>query len=308
MQTWRPVPGPFDTPRDLSTFELFPPVPEVPDDQLDHWLNALRVQPISAVEWDWAEGWAVGPRVVNDSMWFWFERGNGWGWVGGEDRRFRINAGDLMLIPQGVRHMVGQDAGERSHVFAVHFYAQVIGGINLLDLLGFPSHFPGSPEAPYGTASRRLAHEFAVAAPGWAPAMAADILRVLFYMIRHHGSSMHLPRGTTGHPELLRLLPALEMIEQNIADPELAVGALAAKVCLSESQFRKLFRRVTGMGPVHFIQGQRIKRACTLLRTSDLNIGRIAELCGFNDSPFFVRIFKAWTHSSPSHYRKIREL
>jgi AraC-like DNA-binding protein len=308
MQTWRPVPGPFDTPRDLEDFEPFPSIPEAPDDQLDYWLNALRVQPISAVEWDWAEGWAVGPRAINDSMWFWFERGNGWGWVGDEEQRFRVRAGDLMLIPQGARHMVGQDAGERSHVYAVHFYAHVIGGINLLDLLGFPAHFPGSPESPYREASHRLAREFAVAAPGWATAMVADILRVLFYMIRHHGSSMRLPQGTTGHPELLRLLPVLEMIEQRISDPKLAVGDLAAKVCLSESQFRKLFRRVTGMGPVHFIQGQRIKRACALLRTSDLSVGRIAELCGFNDQSFFVRIFKGRTHTSPSHYRKVREL
>jgi AraC-like DNA-binding protein len=307
MQTWRPVPGPFDTPRDFSTFELYPPVPEAPDDQLDHWLNALRVQPISAVEWDWAEGWAVGPRVINDSMWFWFERGNGYGWVGDESNCFRIKAGDLILIPQGERHWVGQDAGERSHVFAIHFYAQINGGINLLTLLGFPAHFPGSPEAPYRAASYHLAREFAIGAPGWAPAMTADILLVLFYMIRHYGSSMHLPQGTTGRPDLLRLLPALEMIEQNIADPELAVGTLAAKLCLSESQFRKLFRRVTNMSPVRFIQGQRIKRACTLLRTSDLNIGSIAESCGFKDSSFFVRIFKAWTHTSPSQYRKIRE-
>ena len=56
MQTWRPVPGPFDTPRDLEDFEPFPSIPEAPEDQLDHWLNALRVQPISAVEWDWADG------------------------------------------------------------------------------------------------------------------------------------------------------------------------------------------------------------------------------------------------------------
>jgi AraC-like DNA-binding protein len=213
-----------------------------------------------------------------------------------------------MLIPQGARHMVGQDAGERSHIFAIHFYANIVGGINLLDLLGFPAYFPGLPDAPYQMASHRLAREFAVAAPGWVTAMATDILRVLFYLIRRHGSSMRLPQGTTGRPELLRLLPALEMIEQMISDHELSVGDLAAQVCLSESQFRKLFRRVTGMGPVQFIQSQRIKRACALLRTSDLSVGRITELCGFNDQSFFVRIFKAHTNTSPSHYRKVREL
>ena len=38
--------------------------------------------------------------------------------------------------------------------------------------------------------------------------MAADILRVLFYMIRYHGAGLHIPKGVEGHPELLRLLRA----------------------------------------------------------------------------------------------------
>ena len=125
MQTWHPTHGPLDTPRAYETFEPFPQVSSVPDGQLDQWLNAVRVQPISAVEWHWEKGWAVGPRVINDSMWFWFERGRGWGWVGREKDRFQLDAGDMILIPQGVEHMVGQEEGERSHVFAVHFYAQV---------------------------------------------------------------------------------------------------------------------------------------------------------------------------------------
>lgn len=308
MQPSQPPQELHDTPRDYSTFEPFPQIPDVPAEQLDQWLNAVRVQPISAIEWDWPKGWTVGPRVINDSMWFWFESGQGWGWVGSEQSRFHINAGDLMLIPQGVPHMVGEDAGEQCHVFAVHFYAQVYGGINLLELLGFPPHFPGTPIAPYRAASHRLAREFAIRAPGWGPAMAADILRVLFHMIRYHGSALHLPRGAEGHPELLRLWPALELIEQKVADPALAVGDLAARVCLSEGQFRKLFRRVTGLSPVRFIQRQRIERACTLLRTSNQSIEQIAESCGFNDGFFFMRVFKAWTRISPSRYRKVREL
>lgn len=213
-----------------------------------------------------------------------------------------------MLIRQGVEHMVGQDAGVKSKVFAVHFYAQVYGGINLLDLLGFPPIFPGTHEAPYRAASHRLAREFAVRAPGWIPVMTADILRVLFHMIRYHGSSLSIPHGTVGNPDLLRLLPALEMIEQRVSDPGLAVGNLAERVFLSEGQFRKLFRRVTNLSPVRFIQRQRIERACTLLRTTELAIERIAEACGFMDVPFFIRIFKSWIGVSPTHYRKFREL
>lgn len=299
---------PYDKPRDFATFEPYPQLPSLPRQQLDQWMAAARVQPISAVEWDWSEAWQVGPRIVNYSMWFWFESGHGWGWVGDEKRRFRIREGDLMLIPQDAPHAVGQDEGEHMHVIAVRFYAQVYGGINLLDLLGFPAHLVGADGTPYRDASKRLAREFAVKAPGWVPAMTAEIIGVLLYILRHAGDDFYAPGGGLAHPELPRLLPALEAIAQNLGDPTLAVSRLAEKVYLSETQFRRVFRRVTGMSPVRFIQRQRIERACALLRTTELGVERVAEMCGFADAPFFNRVFKMWTKTSPRLYRRTVEL
>lgn len=307
MDNWKPISGPYCTPRDFDTFEPFPELPPIVSEQLDQWLNALRVQPVSAVEWDWAKNWAFGPRTINDSMWFWFERGNGWGWLGREENHFNISEGGMMMIPQGVPHMVGQQPGETCHVFAVHFYAQVYDAINLLDLLSFPGYFPPTPESPFAVASYRLVREFALRAPGWQRAMSGDIMRVLLYIIRFHGADLHIPGGSEGHPELIRLLPALKLVSQNFADPDLAVGDLAEQVFLSEGQFRKLFRRVIGVSPVRFIQRQRIERACVMLSTTEMSVERIAEACGFSDVPFFIRTFKAWTQLSPSRFRKARE-
>jgi AraC family transcriptional regulator len=298
----------WDKPRDFDTFEPYTNLPVVPLRPLEQWLEALRIEPISAIEWSWSRRWSVGPRAINDSMWFWFASGHGWGWLGAEDQRFRFDAGDLMLIPQGAKHMICQDDGVSSQVIAVHFYAHVFGGVNLLDLLGFPTHVPAALNAPYGPASRRLAREFALKSPGWSRAMAADIVHVLFHILRHNGPDFHVPADGDRHPELPRLLPALELINQRLGDPRLTVTGLARQVCLSEVQLRKLFRRVTGMSPARFVQRRRLERACALLRLSDMKIDEIAERCGFAGAPYFFRVFKAWTHTSPRNYRKTKEL
>jgi len=73
-------------------------------------------------------------------------------------------------------------------------------------------------------------------------------------------------------------------------------------------QFRKLFKRVTGLNPVRFIQRRRVERACVMLRTTTLSIEQIAEACGFSDPPFFFRIFRLWTGTSPNQYRSAERI
>ena len=289
--------------RSESSFTAFPALPKGPPGALSQWLESTRVHPISATEWQCSTEWDLGPRVLNDSMFFWFEDAQGWGRVGEEGEPFTIRSGDLMLIPQGAEHMVRQSPGVAMKLFAIHFHAQVFEGINLLDLLGFPAHVRKTPGAPFESASRRLAREYAVKAPGWRSAMAAEILQVLLFLIRHHGTRFHAPGAGRAHAELPRLLPALEAIDRNLDDPELNVGALAKRVFVSEVQFRKLFKRVTGISPVRFIQRRRVERACVFLRGGEMSVEQVADACGFSDISFFSRVFKAWTRTTPGRYR-----
>ncbi|MCW8128962.1 MAG: helix-turn-helix domain-containing protein [Planctomycetota bacterium] len=291
--------------RDPKGFDPFANLPQGDPARLAQWLEAVRVHAISSVEWQCSERWELGPRVLNDSMWFWFASGSGAGRVGpeGESEYFRIRPGDLMLIPQGAEHHVRQDKGSAMHLITAHFHAQVFEGINLLDLMGFPPHAPGGKDTPYEAASRRLAREYALKAPGWRAAMAAEIQLVLHYIARHHGDRFRMPGAGRVHAELPRLLPALEYIDRNLPNAALSVGELAKQLFVSEVQFRKLFRRVTGMSPVRFVQRRRVESACRMLRGSEMSLREIAEVCGFADVPFFSRVFKQWTRTTPAQYR-----
>jgi AraC-like DNA-binding protein len=271
---------------------------------LENWLEALHITPISATEWQCSENWVLEPRILRDSMFFVFHNGFGWGRV--EDRKFDIRSGDMMLIPQGSSHEVEQGAGVAFNLSAVHFHAHVFGGINILDLLGFPVHVRplGGRDDILLESTRKLNREFATKAPGYLQSAAALLMQIILHVLRYHGSSFTPPYHSEKVNEVRRLLPAFDHIERNLGDGSVRVGDLARKVFVSEVQFRKLFRRVASMSPVRFIQSRRIDRACHLLRESGLSIDQVAQAVGFADASFFCRVFKSWTQATPAQYRQ----
>jgi AraC-like DNA-binding protein len=292
--------------RDAVSFEPFPAIPGVDPGQLEQWIQAIHVDAVSAIEWKWKESWKVGPRTIQDSMWFFFLKGSGHGWVGTPKDEFRYGPGDMILIPQGVPHMVEQDADVGSHLFAIHFHAQVYGAINLLTMLEMPYLVHSTRLADFEASSQRMAREFAVKAPAWRTLMNTEVLLVLFNILRERAASCHARVTGPTLSELPRFLPVFEQIEARLGDSNFCVPDMAKTVFLSEVQFRKLFRRVTGMNPIRFVQRRRIEKSCVLLQTTGKTIEVIAEECGFCDAPFFYRAFRKWISMTPSQYRHSR--
>lgn len=291
--------------REPKTFPAFPDPLNV--STLENWLEALHITPISATDWQVTTAWRLGPRVIRDSMFFMFQTGTARGNV--EDQHFKIQPGDFMFIPKGASHDVIQDEGVEMRLSAVHFHPHVFGGLNLLDLLGFPvlvRPVKNRDEVLWDL-THSLNREYGVKAPGYQQAAAAMLMQMFLHIVRHFGSTFKPPYQTEKINDLRRLLPAFDHLERNLADGGISVGDMAKKVFVSEVQFRKLFRRVTGMSPVRYIQSRRIDRACRLLRESDMSIEQIAEAVGFADSPFFCRVFKGWTQATPAQYRQTVE-
>ncbi len=65
-----------------------------------------------------------------------------------------------------------------------------------------------------------------------------------------------------------------------------------------------IFKKYSGMSIFTYIHQLRIQRAQYLLMNSELPVNRIAESVGFTDPYYFSRLFKRFTHCSPSDFRK----
>lgn len=82
-----------------------------------------------------------------------------------------------------------------------------------------------------------------------------------------------------------------------------SVSELAAMAHLSESRFRSLFTH-TGKTPLEYIKELKINLAAQRLLTSDKQIGEIAWSLGFEDTNYFIRVFKQIFGLTPNQYRK----
>ena len=130
-------------------------------------------------------------------------------------------------------------------------------------------------------------------------------MTVLVHVLRTFGDQFRPLAQEGAQSDLPRLLPALVWIHQNLFSPDCRVSAMARRINTCEGQFRKLFRRTMGTTPIHFVQRQRIDRACFLLTTTDMPIAQVAEACGFSDVPFFYRVFLKWMKVPPRKYRLV---
>jgi AraC-like DNA-binding protein len=299
---YSPASGSGDFVRDLDSFEDIGDIPGVDPADLERLLHAITVDAVSATEWRWESGWNVGPRSIHDSMWFYIVEGEGRGWTGTPANKFRYKSGSLILLAPDTEHLIEPADNAQSHVIAVHFHARAFSAISVLSLLGMPSVWT-SPDDSLATASMRLVKEFALKKPGWRVAMQADVGSVLFQLIRRGAPQLKPEVMLSSLSDMPRLVTVFQHIEDNLHDSELSVINMARHAYLSEVQFRKIFRRMTGDSPLRFVRRRRVERACAMLHASTDSVSNIAEACGFSDAPFFHRVFKAWTGLTPREYR-----
>lgn len=95
-----------------------------------------------------------------------------------------------------------------------------------------------------------------------------------------------------------------EYIADHLID-DMKVADLAKYVHCSEAHIMKLFRKNTGLSILEYITDKRMEKACELLRKTDWNINQISDMCGYQDSSYFTRVFKKQTGKLPSEYRKV---
>lgn len=78
---------------------------------------------------------------------------------------------------------------------------------------------------------------------------------------------------------------------------------LAALTNYSEAHLNRIFRKAEGVSVHAYINQKRLDAARKLLLTTDLRIGDIAALCGFDTASYFVRFFKKATDTTPQQFR-----
>lgn len=91
----------------------------------------------------------------------------------------------------------------------------------------------------------------------------------------------------------------LVYIEEHL-DETMDFNVIAQQCSFSPNYFRKLFRDVTGLAPVAYVNRLRIVRACEYMQKNGMSIRDAAEQVGMYDLNYFSRMFKKIMGCSPS--------
>lgn len=101
--------------------------------------------------------------------------------------------------------------------------------------------------------------------------------------------------------------PAIAYIKENYAH-EIKLQMVASLCDVSPSYFSKLFKKVMGKNLINFINDIRVEQGKNLLLTTNKAVGTIAEEVGFDDSGYFIKVFKSVTDVTPSSYRELNSI
>lgn len=101
-----------------------------------------------------------------------------------------------------------------------------------------------------------------------------------------------------------RLHYVLHYIHEHLTE-NISVDVLCHKACLSRNVFFKWFREQFGITPLQYINRERLKLAKQLLADRNKTVSEVGWLCGFNDTNYFIRLFRNSEGITPGTYQLV---
>lgn len=106
-----------------------------------------------------------------------------------------------------------------------------------------------------------------------------------------------------GEAESGALGRARAYVDSHFAEAALTLRAAAAQAGVSASYLSALFRQRLGCTFTQYVTARRMRRACQLLRETNMPSGQVAAAVGYRDRRYFCALFKRIHGCAPGQYR-----
>ncbi len=101
-----------------------------------------------------------------------------------------------------------------------------------------------------------------------------------------------------------KLLHIINLIRENITS-KIELRKLARNAGLSTSSLYRLFKTELGISPVEFVILEKIKLAKRYLTDKNIYVKNVSYEAGFEDSNYFIRLFKHYEGITPKQYQQM---
>ena len=92
-------------------------------------------------------------------------------------------------------------------------------------------------------------------------------------------------------------------IDENYSE-QLTLEKISQKFHMHPVHVQRKFKKELGISPCEYQKKVRLAKAVIFLRTTDLSIEEISELCGFSNASHFISVFKTSEQMTPLQYRQ----
>ena len=120
---------------------------------------------------------------------------------------------------------------------------------------------------------------------------------------RQGGQAQYVELPLPRHPDDRTIAPLLDWIATHLDEPH-TVASLARRSATSPRTFTRRFAEVTGTTPGRWVTAERVRRAASLLESTDADIEAIAHACGFGAADTLRHHFARQHATTPTSYRR----
>lgn len=225
-----------------------------------------------------------------------------------DDTDYEVNAGELLILKNGIHHFGKKKIQKGTKWIFVHFRISA-------DCNASPFYPDASPLGAYDATAESI-----LTLPKFLDNVSARFEKELKTFIEYAQSDdaykkwfinqrlflllSSLAVSTQGFSNNLTLSDRIcRYLSDNIGVPFNSEN-IEKRFYLSYKYMAHLFKKEKGVTMQQYHNSVRMDEACRLLCSTLMSIGEIADKLGFSDVLYFSRCFRTYTGKSPSAYRK----
>lgn len=100
------------------------------------------------------------------------------------------------------------------------------------------------------------------------------------------------------------LISVSDIVHANMKSRKITIDLLAEELCMSRSQFVRRLSAIAGETPNNYIIRIKMEKAVRLLRDTTMPVKEVAYECGFDESNYFIHVFKQMYGATPQQFRQ----